>query len=188
MHPEEHAAIWSIVDIGDHCRAVKASSKEARKQRLLQEMDVLVDMDGNKPAEKQRNKRNQDAGIWLSLIPTRLNGNNLLAEEFRDNLRLCYNYTPLDIQQCCDGCGAKISVGHILAYKVGRMVHMQHDNVANKLGHLCGTALSYGKVEHKPQIYACVSRRTRVDSDTPLNGTQPTPQSHVQQKQQWQHP
>ena len=100
-----------------------------------------------KPAEKRWIKQKQDTGICLSLISTRLNGNNLAAEEFRDNLLLCYNYAPLDMSQCCDGCGAKMAVNYALLCKVEGMMHMQHDNIANKCRHLCKTTLLYGKVE-----------------------------------------
>ena len=37
------------------------------------------------------------AGCWLTVIPNRLDGTILSAEEFRDNLRLRYNSKPTDM-------------------------------------------------------------------------------------------
>eukprot|EP00956_Cyclotella_meneghiniana_P033063 scaffold92943_cov72-Cyclotella_meneghiniana.AAC.8 len=34
-------------------------------------------------------------GIWLTCFPNRLNGTAISAEDFRDNVRLCYNLKPL---------------------------------------------------------------------------------------------
>jgi hypothetical protein len=57
----------------------------------------------------------------------------------------------------CDGCGAKISIKHTLPCKMGGLVHIQHDDVADEWRHLCGTALSSSRVERKPRIFSSVS-------------------------------
>jgi hypothetical protein len=64
----------------------------------------------DKPAIKHRDILASAAGLWLSVIPNRLNGNSLAAEEFRDNLQLRYNLLPLDMPQLCNGCGAPMTV------------------------------------------------------------------------------
>ena len=84
------------------------------------------------------------------MIPDRLNGNSLLAEEFLDNLWLRYNLLPIKMPQLCDGCGAPMTVEHALCCKVGGLVHMRHDNVADEWCHLYGCALFFGRVERKP--------------------------------------
>jgi hypothetical protein len=117
------------------------------------------------------------------VIPDRLNGNSLSVEEFRDNLRLRYNLLPLDMPQLCNGCGAPMTVEHALCCKVGGLVHMRHDDVADEWRHLCGCALSFGRVEREPRIYSRVSRQQRLDasSDVPSreedNPTAPTDQT-----------
>ncbi len=100
------------------------------------------------------------------MIPDRLNGNSLLAEEFRDNLWLRYNLLLLDTTQLCNGCGAPMTVEHALSCKVGGLVHIRHDDVANEWRHLCGCALSLGRVKHKPQIYSSVSHQQRLDASS----------------------
>jgi hypothetical protein len=48
--------------------------------------------------------------------------------------------------------------------------------------HLCGCALTFGRVEREPQIYSCMSRQQRLDtlSDTP-SGEEDTPTAHTDQ-------
>jgi hypothetical protein len=62
-----------------------------------------------------------------------------------------------------------MTVKHALCCKVGSLVHIQHDDVADEWCHLCGCALTFGRVKREPQIYSCVSRQQRLDalSDTP---------------------
>ncbi len=103
------------------------------------------------------------------MIPDCLNGNSLSAEEFRDNLWLRYNLLPLDMPQLYDGCGAPMTVEHALCCKVGGLVHIGHDEVADEWCHLCVCALSFGHVERKSRVYSSVSHQQRLDasSDAP---------------------
>jgi hypothetical protein len=76
-----------------------------------------------------------------------------------------------------------MTVEHALCCKVGGLVHIRHDSVADEWRHLCGCALSFGRVEHEPQIYSSVSRQQRLDasSNAPSgeedNPTAPTDQT-----------
>jgi hypothetical protein len=88
--------------------------------------------------------------LWLLVIPDCLIGNSLSMEEFFDSLRLRYNLLPLDMPQLCDGCGAPMTVEHALYCKVGGLVHIQHDDVADEWHHLCGCTLTFGHEERKP--------------------------------------
>ena len=60
-----------------------------------------------------------------------LNVTGLSADEWRDNLRLRYNQSLLDMPATCGGCGAKMSVEHGLSCKTGGLVHIRHDDVAD---------------------------------------------------------
>jgi hypothetical protein len=62
-----------------------------------------------------------------------------------------------------------MTVEHALCCKVGGLVHIRHDDVADEWHHLCGCALSFGCVKREPQIYSSVSHQQRLDasSDTP---------------------
>ena len=58
-----------------------------------------------------------------AVIPNRLDGTILSAEEFRDSLRLGYNFRPTDMPDSCDGCGAKLTMEHdALQCKCGGLV------------------------------------------------------------------
>jgi hypothetical protein len=55
------------------------------------------------PADERRDKRNCTFGVWLTVVPSRLNGTSISADEWRDNVRLRYNHLPLNMPQHCDG-------------------------------------------------------------------------------------
>jgi hypothetical protein len=145
----------------------------------------FVDAQGvDKPAVKCQDILAGAAGLWLLVIPDRLNDNSLSAEEFRNNLWLRYNLLPLAMLQLCSGCGALMTVKHALCCKVGGLVHIQHEDVADEWRHLCGCALTFGCVECKPQLYSCMSCQPRLDAlsdapsleeDTPTAPTDQTP-------------
>jgi hypothetical protein len=140
----------------------------------LQNEQIFLDRCGrDKPAVARRDKRNCAAGAWLLVFPNRLNGTGLLAEEWRDNVRLRYNHSPLEMPAACDGCGAKMTVKHALSCITGGLVPIRHNDVADEWRHLCGTALSPCRVEREPRIFSCVSRRARnaAGASTPDSST-----------------
>ena len=96
--------------------------------------------------------------------PNRDNGTVLSADEFRNNARLRYNLAPLDMPQHCDGCGSKMTVEHALSCRVGGLVHIRHDDVADEFRSLCCQAFSPGRVQREPRIHSGVSRRVRVEA------------------------
>jgi hypothetical protein len=129
-------------NLGAHCHSDTKAGQVARKSRLSNELLFLDRRGWNNPSVARRDNQNCAAGAWLSVFPNWLNGTGLLADEWRDNVRLRYNHSPLDMPAACDGCGAKMSVEHALSCEVGGLVHIQHDDVADEWWHLCGTALS----------------------------------------------
>ena len=112
-------------------------------------------------------------GIWLTAVPSRLNGTDLTADEFRDNLRLRYNLVPLHMPERCNGCGEKMTVEHALSCKVGGLVHIRHDDVAEEWGRLCAKAFSPSCVTHEPYINSGERRRGGADA----RGQPTTPQA-----------
>ncbi len=92
----------------------------------------------------RQDKQNCAAGAWFLVLPNWLNGTGLLADGWRDNVRLRYNHSPLDMPTACDECGTKMTIKHALSCKMGSLVHIRHNDVADEWRHLCGTALSPG--------------------------------------------
>jgi hypothetical protein len=123
-------------DLGVHRKCATKAGRDAREVRLIDELRFLDARARDNPSEARRDKRNSAAGAWLSVFPNRLNGTDLSADEWRDNVRLRYNHSPLDMPAACDGCGAKMTVEHALSCKVGGLVHIRHDDVADEWRHL----------------------------------------------------
>ncbi|KAL7525289.1 hypothetical protein ACHAXR_000939, partial [Thalassiosira sp. AJA248-18] len=131
-------------DFRTHRERAEYYLQRARKQRLEREQDFLDGRAEGASDVKRRDLCNCSNGAWawawVRIIPSRLNGTNLSADECRDNWRLRYNLAPLDMPQHYDGCSARMTVEHALSCKVGGLVHIRHNDVADEFRHLCGTA------------------------------------------------
>ena len=156
-------------DIGTHLAVARDAGQASRSGRLEREQRFLNVRASDSPADGRRNKRNCASGVWLTVVPSRLNGTSISADEWRDNVRLRYNHLPLDMPQQCDGCNEHLTVEHALSCKKGGLVHIRHDDVADEWRHLCGTALSFARVEREPRIFSSVGRRAREVGDTAVD-------------------
>jgi hypothetical protein len=159
----------ACLDLVDHRDCVVRWGLYGRTEHLGHERKFVDTRDVDKPAVKRQDILAGATGLWLSVIPNRLNGNSLSAEESCDNLRLRYNLFPLNMPQLCDGCGAPMTIEHALCCKVGGLVHIRHDKMVDEWHNLCDYTFIFGRLKCKPQIYSCVSRQQRLEtlSDTP---------------------
>ncbi len=114
----------AYLNLEDHRECVVRWGQYGRTERLGCKQKFVDAQGFDKPAIKRRYILAGAAGLWLLVIPDRLNGNSLSAEKFRDNLRLRYNLLPLNMPQLCDGCGAPMTIEHALCCKVGGLVHI----------------------------------------------------------------
>ena len=122
---------WWVVgtefNLAEHKQQVRPKEKHAKimLRVAVADEESLVSI-----KEKHRLTRARKAGIaiWLTCFPNRLNGTAISAEDFRDNVRLCYNLKPLPrgMPENCDGCGYTLTVEHALACKCGGLVHIRH--------------------------------------------------------------
>jgi hypothetical protein len=62
----------------------------------------------------RRMERAKLTGAWLTVMPDKLNGTVLSAEEFRDSLRLRFGLTPTSLPSRCDGCGQRFTLEHAM--------------------------------------------------------------------------
>jgi hypothetical protein len=176
-------------DLGVHRTHATEAGLEAWRDQLQDDGIFLERQGRGKPSMARWNKRNCVAGAWLSVFPNWLNCTGLLADGWRDNIRLWYNHSPLDMPATCNGCGAKMTVDHALSCKMEGLVHIQHDDVADEWRHLCGTALSPGQVEREPRIFSCICQWVQVaagnmttpPSSTPTADTQHQPAATEEQ-------
>jgi hypothetical protein len=100
----------------------------------------------------RRIERAKLTGAWLTVMPDKLNGTVLSAEEFRDSLRLRFGLTPSSLPSQCDGCGQRFTVEHAMTCRKGGMIISRHNDVCAEWGHLCAQALSPSAVSDEPLI------------------------------------
>ncbi len=105
--------------------------------------------------QKQRRiKRAGDTGLWLTMAPDTLNGTELSAEEFRDNLCLRYGITLPDLPDKCDGCGAPFTMEHAVSCKQGGLILRRHNDLCKEWHALCAQALTPTAVTDEPLIHS----------------------------------
>ena len=138
----------------EHATSVRTASAAGRKARVEQEaahmatLKAAATRDGRKKLE-----RRGLCGGWLSARPSITGGTLLSREEFVDNARLRYGFTPLDLCQRCDGCGAGMSVEHALNCKKGGLVGIRHNDVRDEAGALAELAFPKTCVSYEPYIF-----------------------------------
>ena len=88
----------------------------------------------------------------MSRVPSRLEGTQLLRQEWHDVMSLRYGLTPVGLIQQCDGCGANFSVEHALSCKKGGLVSWRHNDARDEWAWLCTRALPPSHVSTEPII------------------------------------
>jgi hypothetical protein len=68
-------------DLGTHWQCAIAAGQAAQKDQLQNEQIFINRRGWDKPSMARWDKRNYAAGAWLSVLPNRLNGTGLLADE-----------------------------------------------------------------------------------------------------------
>ena len=137
----------------DHRKCARTAAARAKRDLMVtQEQELVARCALLSQVERHRMQRRKKSGRWLTTIPATLNGTRLSCEEFRDNLRLRYEMTPENLQERCDGCGSKFSVGHALDCKCGGLVMVRHNDVTRTFGGMLQSALGRSAVTYEPFI------------------------------------
>ena len=97
----------------------------------------------------QRAKDN-DLGVWLSVVPVERNNFDLSAQEFRDALAIRYHKPLLNLPPKCDGCGATSGLDHFLICRRGGLVVQRHNEISDAIGDLA--ALAWGQVRRETVV------------------------------------
>ena len=84
--------------------------------------------------------RDNDLGVWLSVIPVESNHFDLGAQEFRDALAIRYHKPLLNLPPKCDGCGATSSLDHCLICRKCGLVVQHHNEIRDAIGYLAALA------------------------------------------------
>ena len=93
------------------------------------------------------------ARSWIQIAPDRFDGTELSKDEWHDIITIRYGMRPKGLPQRCDGCNAGYSVEHGLSCKKGGLVGQRHDDLRDEIIHLCGLALSTGRVNSEPTFF-----------------------------------
>ncbi len=137
-----------------HKAVAKVAGNAACKARLKVEEENLEGLrsSGGRKMAKLLGQMVK-TGAWLSVIPNRFDGTELLREEFQDILPICYGLRPTGLPERCDGCREPFTVEHRLSCKKGGFVGQQHDNVCEELAHLCLMVLMPSQISSECKIF-----------------------------------
>ena len=137
-----------------HKKRVKEASSKMRKEKNEEEEELLKKLGEQGGAKvKKRLARVTECGSWIQVAPDRFDGTELSRDEWHDNLTIRYGMRPKGLPQRCDGCNAGFNVEHGLSCKKGGLVGIRHDDLRDEFVHLCGLALSQGRVNSEPTIF-----------------------------------
>jgi hypothetical protein len=141
---------FSSIDHLNHVHAARLEHKIGLKE--LYESNLQSRLSELPYCEKRTILRGRLCGQWLSSYPSRKNGTELSASEFRDNLLLRYSRQISNLPKTCDGCGVKFSVRHALTCKAGGLIISRHNEIRNELIDLATKALTPTAVRVEPLI------------------------------------
>jgi hypothetical protein len=114
----------------DHLKVIKEVKAELKLCNAAKNEASLKDLALKMSCNNRRTiLRGKETGQWLSVLPSIVNGTELLAKEFRDALLLRYARCPPDLPTQCDGCQQKFSVRHALECKRGGLVISRHNEI-----------------------------------------------------------
>jgi hypothetical protein len=101
-------------------------------------------------------------GVWLSALPSTVNGPKLSAQEFRDAISIRYGITPSNLPTQCDGCDARFTLQHALGCKKSGLVIFRHNKIRDELIHLAGKAFTPSAICGKPLLQGCGAENTKT--------------------------
>lgn len=147
----------------DHRTTISETRSDNMEIQRGENAATLADIVAAIPCDDRRTiMRGKDTGQWLSVLPSQVNGTELSADEFRDNVMLRYAREPVHLPTHCDGCHKKFSVRHALECKKGGLVISRHDEVRDELAALAVQAYKPSSVRDEPKIYP-----SRPEDNTP---------------------
>ena len=89
----------------NHSACLREGLTAVRRQGQIQaEKALTAALEGTLVLHARRLQRATKTGAWLTLMPSTVNGTELVAEEWRDALFLRYGMDPPDLPKYCDGC------------------------------------------------------------------------------------
>ena len=113
----EYLLTGEALSTEEHRACVRRGSRNGMDWKKDREEAQLVrELRNENNRGRLRLGRAKVAGAWMTVVPDLLNRTTLLAEEFRDNLRISFRLVPLALRLTCDRCGEKFTVNHSLQF------------------------------------------------------------------------
>ena len=128
---------------------MKTAKQRARAERDQAAKEKFRNVKDNLPKETSRAldlAAEKGASTWLNVIPLKDLGFNLNKREFRDALRLRYNWPFTDIPSKCV-CGEDFSVEHAMICRRGGFIIQRHDELRNMEAELLSSVCNDVEVE-----------------------------------------
>ena len=110
---------------------VRTLQQHAQKTRDNDLRERLTELQNSLPEKIQRAlelANEKDASSWPTVIPVKDLDFTLNKREFRDAIRLCYDWSIPDSPSVC-GCGASFSIDHAMVCKRGGFVIQRHNEL-----------------------------------------------------------
>jgi len=171
-----HGTPLGVAEYTKACSAARRSQRKSNDLRQSENFKRLCNQ--AKQADSRRMNKAKETGAWLTAMPNTLNGTELSADEFRDNLRIRFGLTPASLPHRCEGCGERFSVEHAMSCKKGGLVMLRHNDVVAEWHHLCAKALGSTAITDEPLIHT--SRDVRqAGANGNGNGNVTTPQPEL---------
>ena len=133
-------------------RSTEELKRQHQASKIASVKSRMESIDSTLPSDLLRSvnlSRDKGASSWLTAVPLVDQGLVLNKQEFRDSLRLRYNFLLSDLPSKCV-CGEKYTVCHALSCKKGGFVAQRHDGVRNLLTSFLGKVCT--NVEVEPQL------------------------------------
>jgi len=147
-------------------RRMQQKRKDATAADVLKRISAAA-----RPTDARRLTRAKETGAWLTAMPNTLNGTDLSADEFRDNLRIRLGLTPSSLPTHCVGCNDRFTVEHAMSCKKGGLGTQRHNDLKAEWHHFCTQALSATAVTDEPLIHT-----SRDVQQAGSAGTEPQPE------------
>ena len=104
--------------------------KSDKEEKLLEQLAEVKTLVNEKMRRQLELLCEKGAGAMLSALPLKSLDNVFSKQEFRDAIRMRYDWEFPGTPRSC-ACGAKYTTDHILICRKGGFVSMRHDNLRN---------------------------------------------------------
>ena len=90
---------------------------------------------------------------WIIVHPSTVNGTDLGAQKWRDDIFLHYGIEPPYLTKICDRCGERLSIAHVVYCNKGRLFTNNNNNLPVVVSDLVRKAFMTSHVHNDPLIH-----------------------------------